>query len=131
MQRAQNACIRFIVNAGKSAHITKYYNQLRLLKLEDRRTLAVAVLMWKVFKTKEPKYLYEMFSTLSSVNLRNNRASPDMLIIPHHRVEKYSKSFCVTACRVYNQYQIYNYKKCVHPSQLRKNVTELLLLKYK
>ena len=41
LQRAQNACVRFGVGARKSEHITPYYNQLNMLKLEDRRILPV------------------------------------------------------------------------------------------
>ena len=109
LQRCQNSCIRFICNANRFEHISPYYQQLKILKLEERRTLAVALTTWKIFEFKVPEYLYEMFTFYSHVTTRCNRASPDMLLIPQHRLEKYSKSFCVFASRIFNTYQIYNY----------------------
>ncbi|KAI5725952.1 hypothetical protein M8J77_022060 [Diaphorina citri] len=39
LQRAQNACVRFIYHVRRREHITPYYNKARLLKLEDRRKI--------------------------------------------------------------------------------------------
>jgi hypothetical protein len=131
LQRAENACIRFIVNASRFDHITPHYAELNLLKILDRRSLNICSLMWNIHKYKCPSYLFEMFSTLSSVNSRPSRSSPDMLVIPVHRTVAYDKSFCVTASRLYNLYKIYSYLHMSTPNSLKQYVKTCLLSAYK
>ena len=42
LQRAQNACIRFISGIKKSDHVTQVYKDLQILKIEDRIKLSIA-----------------------------------------------------------------------------------------
>lgn len=108
IQRLQNACIRFISGTSKFDHITPIYKELGILKLEERRVLAIAKLTWKIIKFETPLYLFTNFKFVSSCNLRNTRSDKLMLQIPIHRTTKYHKSFLVQACNVWNQLGIFN-----------------------
>jgi hypothetical protein len=127
LQRAQNACVRFISNVSKFEHITPFYKELNLLKLEQKRTLTIGLMMWKIMKYGNPPYLRCMFHSVSTVHSRANRNHSSNLVIPQHRTEKYAKSFCVTACKVYNYYKIYNFLHYSSPEPLRKFILGLLM----
>ena len=94
IQKAENACIRFITNSKRYEHITPHYVELGLLKVMERRTLALATITWKILKNGSPLYLAEMFN----FSARHS----NLIIIPKHRTEKYAKSFCIAASRVFN-----------------------------
>jgi hypothetical protein len=126
LQRAQNACVRFIVNIPKYAHITPAYTELHFLRLEQRRDLAISALMWNIFKSQSPMYLQSMFSNMSSSSVRTNRQSGETLIIPHHRTTRYGQSFCVTACRLWNKYKIYSFLVFCQPSTMRRFIVDKL-----
>ena len=102
MQRLQNACVRYIFNLPKDAHISQFYQNLSWLKLEEKRKLHIALMLWNIFRNKMPSYLYEKFMFRSSVNTRTMRNAEGLLQIPCHRTEKYSKSFFVNACKTWN-----------------------------
>jgi hypothetical protein len=103
MQRLQNACLRYIFDLPKDAHISEYYQTLSWLKIEEKRTLCFALMLWSIFRNKRPSYLYEKFVFRSSVNARAVRNTGNLLQVPCHRTEKYSKSFFVNACKTWNR----------------------------
>ena len=109
LQRLQNACIRFITGAKTFEHVTPYYKDLRFLKVEDKRLLAVAMLIWKVIKLKQPKYLYQFYEFTSSSNERATRSNKLMIQIPNHRLEKYHKSFHIQSIKCWNSFKLYAY----------------------
>ncbi len=74
VQKAENACIRFITSATRFEHISPYYVQLGLLKYQDRRNLAVATLTWKIIKNNAPHYLRQKFDF--------SRRHDNLLIMP-------------------------------------------------
>ncbi|KAJ1524288.1 hypothetical protein ONE63_010800 [Megalurothrips usitatus] len=127
LQVAQNACIRFITNVPKWEHITPSYSQLQYLKILERRTLALAVIVWKVIKFKNPKYLFEFFSDVQSSNVRHGRSSVQRLVIPQHRTTTFTNSFTVTSCRLWNNYHIFNYISCLTPVTLKRDISLRLL----
>lgn len=108
LQRVQNAALRFITYIPKHHHITPLYNSLGILKMSDRITLKVAIMVWKIMKFKSPQYLYEIFQPLILSSTRNTRFSGKTLCPPTHRTTKFNKSFVVCACRIYNQFQLYD-----------------------
>jgi hypothetical protein len=107
MQRLQNSCIRYIFELPKDEHVTQYYNALSWLKLDQKRTLSIALMMWNIVRNKTPCHLYEKFVFRSNVNVRSSRQSNCMLQVPCHRTEKYSKSFLVNACKIWNSLNLY------------------------
>ncbi|KAK3921950.1 RNA-directed DNA polymerase from mobile element jockey [Frankliniella fusca] len=118
LQKSENACIRFVTGASRFEHITPSYVSLEIQKFSDRRTVAIASLAWKVLKYDQPVYLREMFK-YSARHCHN-------LVIPVHRTEKYSNSFCVTTCRLFNEYSIYEYLQLSSDRQLKQNLKQSL-----
>ena len=109
LQRAQNACIRFITGGSKYDHITPRYIEVNMLKLAERRLIAQAILLWKIIKYKCPGYLHKKFTFMSSVHTRENRHTNKMMQLPNHRTEKYAKSFLVATSKLWNEHNINSY----------------------
>jgi hypothetical protein len=107
LQRLQNACVRFITGAKVFEHITPYYKELKVLKVAERRMLAVALLTWKIFKFKQPSYLYESYSFTSTSNVRSTRSNKLMLQMPNHRLEKFHNSFHIKSIKCWNDFHLY------------------------
>lgn len=122
LQRAQNACIRFITGASPFEHITPYYRQLGVLKIIDRRTLAVAILVFKIIKYNCPTYLLSQFNFVPGFNVRGTRSSNKMMLqIPIHRTQKYHLSFLIQASKIWNDLKLYNYVNAL-PNTVRRRI---------
>jgi hypothetical protein len=109
LQRVQNSCVRFITGASRFEHITPYYDSLGLLKLERRRSLAVALMVFKIIKTGTPSYLFNKYHFTSSSNRCATRSNKLQLQIPVHRTEKYHLSFHIQSSKIWNELQLYNH----------------------
>jgi len=109
LQKAQNAAMRFITGTSRYDHITPVYNQLNILKVDQRRSLAVSKLVWKIITTKNPSYLYKSYTFTSISNSRCTRSCKNMLQIPNHRLVKYNHSFHVCSSQLWNQLKLYNF----------------------
>ncbi|CAG9786786.1 unnamed protein product [Diatraea saccharalis] len=59
IQRIQNACARFCFHVPPRTHVTPFLNTANLLKMEARRKLHLATLLYGVIETKRPSYLYD------------------------------------------------------------------------
>ncbi|KAI5747281.1 hypothetical protein M8J77_013016 [Diaphorina citri] len=102
LQRAQNACVRFIFNVRKWEHITPYFNRLQWLKVENRRKLLTLFMIFKILSTQSPPYLYEKFRFRDSIRTRDTRTHPLMLEKPKCRTESYRSSFLPYAVDLWN-----------------------------
>ncbi|KAG8241797.1 hypothetical protein J6590_108726 [Homalodisca vitripennis] len=102
LQRAQNYCIRFIFNLRRYEHVTPFFKQLSLLKLQQLRQLHILSTLHSVIKNKSPVYLSEHFKFISDISERPTRRGSTLLSIPVHRSNFFSKSFTVQACRLWN-----------------------------
>jgi len=112
LKRAQNACLRFITGGRKYDHVTPLYNDLKMLKLNERRIVAQAILMWKIVKFKIPMNLYSAY-VQTDVHSRENRHTSKTM--PRHRTETFAKSFLVSSVKIWNVYelaQFQNYSNC-------------------
>ena len=130
MQRAQNACIRFVTGVKKNEHITPSYISLKILKIPERRKLAVASWVWKIHKHQVPLYLYKNYVNMSSVHSRNNRFTHQSMQIPRHRTEKYGNSFLVTSSRIWNELNIVSYLKFTTSNPLKRDLKEISIKNY-
>jgi len=108
LQRVQNAAVRFISYIPRRDHITPLYQSLRILKIEQRIKTKVAMFIWKIMKFKIPLYLYKIFCDLTKLNKKTTRQGMSMINIPTHQTSKYNRSFVVTACRMFNELNIYD-----------------------
>jgi len=122
IQKAENACIRFVTNAKRFEHITPHYVELGLLKITERRTLALAIFTWKILKCRSPLYLAEMFKFSSR--------HPDLILIPQHRTEKYARSFCIAASRAFNVMDGHKFLNMLNPSSFKKCIKSQLKAMY-
>jgi hypothetical protein len=102
LQKAQNACIRYIYKLPWDQHVTPYYKELGLLKIKERMEFNVLKLAVKVHKYKQPEYLFERYTRLSNVHVRNTRFANITLQLPIHRTVVYNKSFHVSSIRLFN-----------------------------
>lgn len=102
LQRAQNYCIRFIFNLRRRDHVSPFFNQLSILKLHELRKYHVLMILHGILKSNTPSYLSDRFSFLSDISVRNTRHGALLLTIPIHRTLVYSKSFTISACRLWN-----------------------------
>jgi hypothetical protein len=102
LQRAQNYCLRFVFNLRRDDHISGYFQQASVLRLENSRKLHMLTLLHKILMNKVPAYMFSKFTFSSQVSNRHTRNSTSMLIIPLHRTVMYNKSFTVTAARLWN-----------------------------
>lgn len=125
LQKLQNTCIRFITGAKKCEHVTPYYKELGILKIKERRSLAVSMLMWKVVKDQQPKYLFKSYVFTSSSNLRSTRSNKSMIQVPNHRLEKYHFSFHVQSIKCWNTFKLYDLVQ-KSPTTVKYHVSKIL-----
>jgi len=109
LQRLQNACVRFITGASRYEHITPYYTDLGLMKLDQRRIVLIAVLVYKIITTRTPFYLFEKYQFTSSTNMCATRSSKLRLQIPVHRTEKFHLSFFVQSSTIWNELRLFEH----------------------
>jgi hypothetical protein len=107
LQRLQNACVRFIFNLRKDDHVSPYFEKLNWLRMDQRRKISQSLLLYKILNDKTPSYLHCKFQFVSQVHQRSNRSSSQRLVVPQHRTVKYSKSFLITACKLFNSLEIH------------------------
>ena len=131
VQRAQNACMRFVTGVKKYDPITPSFVNFEVLKVEDRRKLAVALLAWKIHKFKVPIYLYNQYVLMSTVHFRCNRFTNVSLQIPRHRTEKYGNSFLITSCRLWNDWNTASFLHYKTDVKLKQLLISCALQKYK
>ena len=129
LQRVQNACVRFIADVRRDEHITPHYIKLKWLKLVDRRTLSIAILISKIMKSQCPSYLFQSFTRMGSIHNRLNRHTSNTVQIPKHRTVKCNKSFIITASRLWNKYLLQTYSKN-STAMLKSKIHQILLSGY-
>lgn len=130
VQRAQNACIRFVTGTRRDEHITPSYISLNILKIQERRKLAVASWAWTINKYHIPLYLHENYVSMSSIHSRSNRFTHQTLQIPRHRTEKFGNSFLIYSCRLWNELNIGTYLNYSTSNVLKRNLKDKFVHSY-
>lgn len=103
LQLVQNACFRFSYNICRKQHITPYYNQLNILKLEGRFTLLYLTLLFKIMDTSLPSYLFKLLNYRTNIHTLNLR-NINELTIPRHQSSLFKHSFYYMAPFLYNKF---------------------------
>lgn len=98
LQRAQNCCLRFCCNTPYRERVTPVYLSISWLKLDGRRSLHQATLIYKILHNSAPEYLSCDFIPLSNRNARRD----DLLSIPRHTTQIYHNSFLITSINLWN-----------------------------
>lgn len=102
LQRAQNACIRYIFNLQIDDHVTPFYHQMKWLKIRERLEFRILCFTYKMFLSKKPDYLFEKYVTMHTVHSRQTRFGQITLQFPIFRTMFYSNSFHVRSIRLLN-----------------------------
>ncbi|VEN61176.1 unnamed protein product [Callosobruchus maculatus] len=101
IQKLQNSCARFITKFNRREHCTPHINNLKWLKMHNRRAVHLASLVHNIVINKEPKYLFDKLKLrhmCHSVNVRGL----SQLSIPYHRTSLYERSFSYNSAKIYN-----------------------------
>lgn len=107
LQLAQNSCIRFVYCVSKFDHITPIYEVNSHLKIESRFMLLFGVFLFKIFKNKQPEYMWNYIvprQELHNLNLRNLVRFD----IPHHVTKKFECCFAYLAVKLLNSDSYFN-----------------------
>ena len=76
LQKVQNRAVRLVCSLKISDHITPFLIQLHWLPIKARIEFKICLLVFKILKFGQPKYLYELIDLSSSneleINLRSN-----------------------------------------------------------
>lgn len=96
LQYSLNCCVRFIFRVKKSEHVTPLYKQLNWLKLKERRSLHLLLLLYKMIHNSSAGYLNNKPIPLCSD--RNGI----ILNVSHHKTALCSNSFMISAAREWN-----------------------------
>jgi hypothetical protein len=121
--------VRYIFNLRYDEHITPYYRQLNFLKISERREYNILMLTYKVLKYKRPDYLFEKYTTMRRVHMKETRFSDSILQFPIHRTVTYTNYFHVTSIRLVNLLDR-EIKNCDSDQVFARKTKKLLLKKY-
>lgn len=102
IQRIQNACARYCFDIPVRGHITPYLNDHNILKMAARRRLHLAVLLFGVISTHEPRYLYEKLDWRSTQYRYGSRATVKPLLTPKYRTAAFRGAFKYAATHCWN-----------------------------
>ena len=99
IQKLQNTCMRFSFNITYRHHITPHLNNYSILSMHNRRKLHLYNFIYRILKSKNPPYLYQLF--VSRNHPHRTRFIGDYLV-PQHRSANFQKSFSFTATQMWN-----------------------------
>ncbi|XP_025994601.1 uncharacterized protein LOC113004687 [Solenopsis invicta] len=106
LQRALNACVRFIYQARRDEHITPYFERLGWLKAFSRRNYLVGSLAFCILRTKKPAVIHKGYVHRSDVTSRDTRAPSDTLSLPQCRTELFRRSFRCASIELWNGFPL-------------------------
>lgn len=95
LQRIQNACMRFVCCIPYREHIMPYLLGLNQSNIKNRVHYLITIFLYKLLKTKTPRYLYNLITKRSDIHNVNLRANT--FTIPQHSKNKFEGSFSYLA----------------------------------
>lgn len=102
LQVIQNCCVRFACKVPVREHITPYFKELKMLRLDERRFIHYSCLIKKIIDTQNPSYLYNKIEFRHNAHSRVIRNSND-ISIPRHTTAAFETSFSYLVSYIYNQ----------------------------
>lgn len=99
LQRALNACVRFILRL-KWDDVSPYLLGLGWLRIRDRKTYFVGCLLFNILSDGQPLLLFDKFNRRLAP--RNTRAATDLLELPRCRTQFFKRSFMSYAAELWN-----------------------------
>ncbi|KPJ04628.1 putative RNA-directed DNA polymerase from transposon BS [Papilio xuthus] len=101
IQRVQNACARFCFSIPPRGHVTPFLNEHNILKIEYRRKLHLACLLFQVIKSQAPKYLFSKLKW-SKGRCAERKQRFLQLSTQRHKSTAFRGSFRYAATRCWN-----------------------------
>lgn len=101
LQRLQNACVRYVLDIPRDAHISRFYPTLNWLKITTRRNYYAVCLLKKVLNYHIPPYLSEKLLFVSTIHNRTIRDCKK-LRVPQHRTDKHRGAFWIYSIVLWN-----------------------------
>lgn len=105
LQVLQNNAFKFSYFVPHGVHITPYYNEQELLKINSRWKYMFLNFLYKIIKYKTPNYLFELIHFRSQEHQLSIRYNT--ITIPLHKTVKYEGSFAYQVAKMYNCYKQY------------------------
>jgi hypothetical protein len=102
IQRVQNACARFCFEVPPRAHVTPFLNSDNIVKMEARRRLHLATLLFGVINTGRPRYLLDKLVWTETYCSYGRRSCTRVFATPQHRTVAFRGSFRFAATRCWN-----------------------------
>lgn len=102
VQRVQNACTRFCFKVPPRSHITPFLNSANIIKMEARRKLHLATMLFGVISSGIPKYLFDKLKWSQDRCKYQRRACTSVFVTPRHRLVAFRGSFRYAATRCWN-----------------------------
>lgn len=103
IQKVQNACARYCFEIPPHTHVTPFLNNAGIMKMEFRRQLHFATLLFGVVKFKVPQYLFHKLQWASDVHTTHNtRAASYLILMPRHTSAAFRGSFKYNATKCWN-----------------------------
>uniref|UniRef100_A0A8D8RWM1 Uncharacterized protein n=1 Tax=Cacopsylla melanoneura TaxID=428564 RepID=A0A8D8RWM1_9HEMI len=112
LQRAQNACVRYICNLRKYDRVSEHYLGLDWMRMDTRQNLHMLLLLFNLLRSQGPQYFQETWNYLQTGRLH----SLGLLEIPRHRTRNYGDSYHISVVRLWNSLQ-WSFETVVLPSR--------------
>ncbi|KAL1448214.1 hypothetical protein WDU94_005667 [Cyamophila willieti] len=99
LQRAQNACVRYVCNLRKFDRVSQHYLGLDWMRLDTRQNLHMLLLLYNLLRSQgPPQYFQETWTYLQTSRL----ASLGLLEIPRHQTRIFGDSYHISVARLWN-----------------------------
>ena len=104
LRRLLNAAARFVAGLRSRDHVTAALRDLHWLKIDQRITFKLCVLMHSIVYGYSPQYMADMVTSVSSLPSRTHlrSASDGMFDVPRTRIRQGSQAFSVAGPRAWN-----------------------------
>lgn len=102
IQRVQNSCARFCFPIPPRTHVTPYLNDAKMLKMDYRRKLHLASLLFGVIRNQVPPYLAAKLVWTRDVKCQKTRDRGALLHILRHKTHAFQGTFKYAASKIWN-----------------------------
>ena len=128
IQKLQNSCTRFIFGLKKYDHISEHFKQLKVLNMDNRRSLQALTLMHKIVSKKAPSYLCNKLVYRRGFHQHNTRGRSKIHVPRFNTNYGKNRFFRKIAIKYNNILDMDGFNKTLSSASFKKKVKEKLLL---
>jgi len=100
LQVTLNSCVRFVCNLDIYARIQNHLTALNMLSIKQHQEYVLAKLTCNILHSGSPKVIFEMLSSIRTMNTRDTRNSKLNLPTPYGATSTYQKSLIPSMIRL-------------------------------